>query len=70
MLKIEDIIKKLQELNEDDYKISMEIEPIIDCIEHLDGTGWETTTYTYTITLESRPTIKKYVNKNGVKEYE
>lgn len=33
MLKIEDIIKKLQELNEDDYKISMEIEPIIDCIE-------------------------------------
>lgn len=70
MLKIEDIIKKLQELNEDNYKISMEIEPIIDCIEQLDGTGCETTTYTYTITLESSPTIKKYVNKNGVKEYE
>jgi len=68
-MKIEDIIKKLQELQEEDYKIYMEVEPIVDCIEHLDGTGYETTIYQYTITLEKNPIIRRYKNINGIKEY-
>ena len=48
-MKIKDIIKKLEELKEEDCKIYMEIEPMIDCIEQLDGTGYEITTYKYLI---------------------
>lgn len=68
-MKIKDIIKKLEELKEEDCKIYMEIEPMIDCIEQLDGTGYETTTYKYSITLERNPIIRKYKNINGIKEY-
>lgn len=68
-MKIDDIIKKLQELKEDDYKIYIEIEPTIDCIEQFDGTGFETTTYQYTITLKGNPVVRQYKNVNGIKEY-
>lgn len=70
MLKIEDIIKKLQELNEEDYTIELEVEPIVDCVEQYDGTGFETTKYRYTIVLENKNAIiRKYKNKFGYKEY-
>ena len=68
-MKIEDIIKKLQELQEKDYKIYMEVNPIVDCLEQLDGTGYETITYQYTITLERNPIVRHYKNINGIKEY-
>lgn len=68
-MKIKDVIKKLEELKEEDYKIYMEVEPIVDCIEQLDGTGYETITYKYNITLERNPIIRKYKNINGIKEY-
>ena len=68
-MKIKDVIKKLEELKEEDCKIYMEIEPMIDCIEQLDGTGYEITTYRYTITLERNPIIRKYKNINSIKEY-
>ena len=68
-MKIKDIIKKLEELKEEDCKIYMEIEPMIDCIEQLDCTGYEITTYKYNITLESNPIVRHYKNINGIKEY-
>jgi uncharacterized protein (UPF0335 family) len=68
-VKIKDIIKKLEELKEEDYKIYMEVEPIVDCLEQLDGTGYETTTYQYTIKLERNPIVRHYKNINGIKEY-
>lgn len=69
MLKIKNIIERLEELNEDEYTIEMEIEPIVNCIEQLDGIGWETTKYRYTIILESQETTRPYKNNNGIKEY-
>lgn len=69
MLKIKKIIEKLQELNDDDYTVEMEVEPIINCIENINGDGWETTKYRYTITLESTEVTRKYKNKYGIKEY-
>lgn len=68
-MKLEYVIKKLQELNSDDYRVGMEVEPIIDCVEQLDGTGWETTKYRYTIVLEGKEVIRPYKNHYGVKEY-
>ena len=68
-MKIKDIIKKLQELQEEDYKIHMEIEPIVDCVENYDGTGWETTKYQYTIILEGKMLVRPYKNINGMREY-
>lgn len=68
-MKISDIIKKLQELNDDDYTINIEIEPIINCIENINGEGLETIRYQYTIILESKEIIRKYKNKHGIKEY-
>ena len=69
MLKIKDIIEKLQELNDDEYTITMEIEPIIDCYENIAGDGIETIKYRYTITLESQEKSRRYKNKYGIKEY-
>jgi len=68
-VKIKDVIKKLEELKEEDYKIYMEVEPIVNCIEQLNGLGYETTTYQYTITLERNPIVRRYKNTNGIKEY-
>ena len=68
-MKIKDVIKKLEELKEEDYKIYMEVEPIVNCIEQLNGIGYETTTYQYTITLERNPIVRRYKNTNGIKEY-
>lgn len=68
-MKIKDVIKKLEELKEEDCKIYMEVEPIVDCIEQLDGTGYEAITYQYTITLERNPIVRHYKNINGIKEY-
>ena len=68
-MKIKDVIKKLEELKEEDCKIYMEVEPIVDCIEQVDGTGYETITYRYTITLERNPIVRHYKNINGMKEY-
>lgn len=68
-MELKDIIQKLQELNSDDYVAEMQVEPIINCIEQLDGIGWETTRYRYTIILESKDITRKYKNKHGIKEY-
>lgn len=68
-MKLKDIIQKLQELNSDDFVVEMQVEPIINCIEQLDGIGWETTRYRYTIILESKDITRKYKNKHGIKEY-
>lgn len=70
MLKIKDVIEKLQELNDDDYLVSFEIEPEINCYEQLNGAGFEEIKYRYTIILEqNNVTIRKYINKYGIKEY-
>ena len=70
MLKIKDVIEKLQELNNDDYLVSLEIEPEINCYEQLNGDGFEAIKYRYTIILEQKnATIEKYINKHGIKEY-
>lgn len=70
MLKIKDIIEKLRELNEEDYFVNIEVEPIINCYEQFDGNGYEEIKYRYTIILENKnPTIRRYENKNGVKNY-
>lgn len=68
-IKIKDVIKKLQELNDDDYKINIEVEPIINCIESINGDGWETTRYQYTIVLEGKEIVRKYKNEHGIKKY-
>ena len=68
-MKLKDIIQKLQELNGDDFAVEMQVEPIINCVEQLDGIGWETTRYRYTIILESKDITRKYKNKHGIKEY-
>lgn len=70
MLKIRDVIDKLQKLNEDEYTISVEVEPIVECMENLIGNGIETIKYRYTITLESQEVTRRYTKKNGIKEYE
>ena len=69
MLKVKDIIEKLQELNDNDYIVELEVEPIINCVEQLNGIGWETTKYRYIITLESEEKTRKYKNDHGIKEY-
>lgn len=68
-IKVEDIIKKLQELQNQNYKVYLEVTPTIDCLESVDGTGWETTKYTYTITLESDEIVRRYKNDCGVRKY-
>ena len=69
MLKIKDVIDKLQELNEEEYTIEMEVEPIVNCYEQLNGDGLETIKYRYNIILESKEKSRRYKNKNGIKEY-
>lgn len=68
-MKIKDIIQRLQELDDKEYIVEMEVEPIVSCIEQVNGIGWETTKYRYTITLESKKITRKYKNKGGYKEY-
>ena len=68
-MKIKDIIKRLQELDDKEYIVEMEVEPIVSCIEQLNGIGWETTKYRYTITLESKEITRKYKNEYGLKKY-
>lgn len=70
MLKIRDVIDKLQELNEEEYIIDFQAEPIVECMENLLGNGIETIKYRYTITLESQEATRRYTKKNGIKEYE
>ena len=71
MLKIEDIINRLKVLKEEDYFVSFNIEPTIDCFETYNGDGYEEIKYTYTITLEQKePTIRKYKKIGSFKEYE
>lgn len=69
MLKIKDIIEKLQELNDDDYTVELEVEPIINCIELACGTSRETTKYRYIITLEGNEKTREYKNEHGIKKY-
>lgn len=69
MIKIKDIIEKLQELNEEEYIASMEIEPIVTRLENISGDGIETIKYRYTITLEGQEETRKYKNKYGMIEY-
>ena len=70
MIKIEDIINRLKILNEEDYIVSLDIEPNITCYEMLSGEGYEETKYTYTITIEQKkPTVREYINRFGVKTY-
>ena len=68
-MKLKDVISKLQELDGDDFIVEIEVEPIVNCLEQLDGIGWETTKYRYTITLESKEVTRKYKNRHGIKEY-
>lgn len=68
-MEIKDIIEKLQELNNEEYIVNMEVEPIIDCYETLDGNGIETIKYRYIIILESKEKNRKYKNNNGIREY-
>lgn len=69
MINVEDIIKKLQELDNNDYKVYMEVDPIVECAESCDGMGWETTRYRYLITLESKDYVRPYKNNHGIREY-
>ena len=69
MLKIKDVIDKLQELNEEEYTIEMEVEPIVNCYEQVNGDGLKTIKYRYNIILERKEKSRRYKNKNGIKEY-
>ena len=68
-IKVKDVIKKLQELDDRDYKVYLDVKPTVDCLESVDGTGWETTKYTYTIILESDEIVRRYKNDCGVRKY-
>lgn len=68
-MKIKDIIEKLQELNDEEYIVNMEIEPIVNCMENIAGDGIETIKYRYVIILEGQEKSRKYKNKYGIKEY-
>ena len=68
-IKIKDIINKLKKLDENDYTIGFEVEPVVDCFEDLFGNGIETIKYIYTITMTSSEISRRYKNHNGIKEY-
>ena len=68
-MKIKDIIKRLQELNNEECIVNMEVKPIIECFEDLYGNGIETIKYQYTIEIEGKETTQKYKNNHGIKEY-
>lgn len=68
-IKVEDIIKKLQELQNQNYKVYLEVTPNVERLEDCDGNGWETAKYTYTIILEGEEIRRRYKNKLGVIEY-
>ena len=68
-IKVEDIIKKLQELQNQNYNVYLEVTPNVERLENCDGTGWETVKYTYTIILEGEEIRRRYKNNNGIIEY-
>lgn len=70
MLSIDDVIKLLEKLKEQNAVVkSINSEPIIDTFELVDGTGLETIKYNYTIELEFEQDTRKYKNKGGFREY-
>lgn len=70
MLKVEDIINKLQELKNDDYFIEFNVEPEINRFENITGKGVEEVRYTFEIILKQKePYIRKYQNNRGIIEY-
>ena len=68
-IKVKDVIKKLQELDGDDYKVYLEVQPNVERLEDCDGNGWETTKYVYTIILESEEIRRRYKNNLGTIKY-
>ena len=68
-IKIKDVIKKLQELNDEDYKVYIKVEPEVNLFENYDGTGVEVTKYVYNITFESNEIARPYENKHGIRKY-
>lgn len=68
-IKIKDIIEKLQELNGEDYKVYIKVEPEVELFENYDGTGIELTKYVYNIILESNETTRMYKNEHGIRKY-
>ena len=68
-IKIKDIIEKLQELNDEDYKVYIKVEPEVELFENYNGTGTELTKYVYNIILESNETTRMYKNEHGIRKY-
>lgn len=68
-MKLSEVIEKLQELNEEDFRINIEVEPEVNRYENVDGTGIETISYTYVITLQSFEKSRRYKRKGVTIEY-
>ena len=68
-MKIKELIKKLQQLNENDYTIYCDVEPEVNRMENISGKGVETFRYIYKITLVSKEKSRKYKRKNDIIEY-
>lgn len=70
MLSIDDIIKLLERLKEENTTVvSINSEPIIEDFELINGTGIETIKYKYTIELEYEQEAHHYKKITGFREY-
>ena len=66
---LKEVIEKLQELNEEDFSITMEVIPLVERYEFVNGEGKEKITYSYNIKLLGKAKIREYTNKCGIIEY-
>lgn len=70
MLSIDDIIKLLEKLKEENATVvSINSEPIIEDFELINGAGMETIKYKYTIELEYEQEVRHYKKITGFREY-
>lgn len=56
-MKLSQLIEELKKLNEDDYNVSISIEPIINEYKNFDGTGARFIKYRREIIIEDRKEI-------------
>ena len=68
-MKIKELIKTLQQLNENDYTVYCDIEPEVTRMENTSGKGIETVRYIYKITLVGKEKSRKYQRKHDIIEY-
>lgn len=68
-MKLGEVIKILQDLDDNDREVYFEMMPIVDSFEDMDGEGIEIIKHKFTIEFEADEIVREYKLINGVREY-